>query len=32
MENEFDMVSVKEWSIVEGMGEKFEVFRARVED
>ena len=31
MENDFDMLSIKEWSIVEGMVEKFEVFRVRVE-
>jgi len=31
MENEFDMLSIKEWSIVEGMVEKFEAFRVRVE-
>lgn len=29
--NEFDMLAVKEWSEFEGMSEKFEVFRDRVE-
>ena len=30
IENEFDMLSVEEWSITEGMVEKFEIFRNRV--
>ncbi|SFV67979.1 hypothetical protein MNB_SV-14-1390 [hydrothermal vent metagenome] len=31
MDNEFDMLSIKKWSIAEGMVDKFEIFRNRVE-